>query len=57
MWKYAFLIGLSTLVSSCGKKSPVEPLEPSGYPHTYPKPKIIEQEIVKKLKNEDVNDD
>lgn len=56
MWKYAALIGLSVLVSSCGKKGPVEPLEPSGYPHTYPKLKIIESEIIKKSKNEDIND-
>ena len=56
MLKYAVLIGLSLLVNSCGKKGSVEPLEPSGYPHTYPKPKVIQPEIVKMSKSEDVND-
>jgi len=35
--RLAFLL-LSLLLVACGKKGPVEPLEPSDYPHTYPKP-------------------
>jgi predicted small lipoprotein YifL len=38
MFQYMVLIGICVVMSSCGKKGPVEPLEPSDYPHTYPKP-------------------
>ncbi len=32
------LVMICTLLSACGKKGPVESLEPSDYPRTYPKP-------------------
>lgn len=38
MVQYFILIVLSIALSACGKKGPVEPLEPSKYPRTYPKP-------------------
>ena len=34
------LIMASILLSACGKKGPVESLEPSDYPRTYPKPPL-----------------
>jgi len=38
MGPYFILIVLGVALSSCGKKGPVESLEPSAYPRTYPKP-------------------
>lgn len=35
---YFMLIMVCLFLSACGKKGPVEPLEPSDYPRTYPKP-------------------
>jgi len=52
MFQYIVLIGICLVMSSCGKKGPVEPLEPSDYPHPYPKPQA-EPLIVKKPKKVD----
>ena len=38
MFPYSLLIVVCILISACGKKGPVEPLEKSDYPRTYPKP-------------------
>jgi hypothetical protein len=38
MVRYCILIVLGICLNACGKKGPVEPLEPSEYPRTYPKP-------------------
>jgi hypothetical protein len=38
---YSICIGVifaAIFLTSCGKKGPVEPLETSNYPRTYPKP-------------------
>ncbi|MGV8948599.1 MAG: hypothetical protein ACOH2E_04440 [Candidatus Paracaedibacter sp.] len=47
---YFILIGVSLFLSACGKKGPVESLEPSDYPRTYPKPPpdLTPQKKVKK---------
>jgi predicted small lipoprotein YifL len=37
------LIMACLLLNSCGKKGPLEPLEKSDYPRTYPKP--IEEDL------------
>jgi predicted small lipoprotein YifL len=31
-------LGIILMLSACGKKGPVEPLEPDQYPRPYPKP-------------------
>lgn len=38
MAQYFILMVLGIALSACGKKGPVESLEPSKYPRTYPKP-------------------
>jgi hypothetical protein len=38
------LLGITLMLSACGKKGPVEPLEPDQYPRPYPKPIPIERE-------------
>lgn len=38
MVQYFILIVVGIFLIGCGKKGPVEPLEPSEYPRTYPKP-------------------
>jgi predicted small lipoprotein YifL len=40
MVRYFILIVASIFLNACGKKGPVESLEPSDYPRTYPKPSI-----------------
>jgi len=32
------LLGITLTLSACGKKGPLEPLEPDHYPRPYPKP-------------------
>lgn len=46
-----------TLLSACGKKGPLEPLEESEYPRTYPKPSQQDSFPLKELKKKDHNDD
>jgi predicted small lipoprotein YifL len=48
MFQCLLLLMTCILVSSCGKKGPVEPLEPSDYPRTYPKPPEPEFASMKK---------
>lgn len=38
MVRYFILIMVGIFLNACGKKGPLEPLEPSEYPCTYPKP-------------------
>lgn len=38
MSQYIILIIVCIVLGGCGKKGPVEPLEPGEYPRTYPKP-------------------
>jgi predicted small lipoprotein YifL len=37
MVNYLVLILMSLVITACGKKGPLESLEPSQYPHNYPK--------------------
>lgn len=50
---YFVLLVASFLVGSCGKKGPIEPLEESKYPRTYPKPPIADQPSQKKPKQKE----
>ena len=53
---YRICIGVilgAILLASCGKKGPVEPLEASNYPRTYPKPPDIDEQKKKKPKEGD----
>jgi len=40
MVRYFILMMAGIFLAACGKKGPVEPLEPSEYPRTYPKPPL-----------------
>lgn len=48
MFQCFIVIVTCFLVSSCGKKGPVEPLEPGDYPRTYPKPPVPDSASMKK---------
>lgn len=45
------LVMVCALLSGCGKKGPLEPVETSDYPRTYPKP--LEQGSFPPLKKQD----
>jgi len=53
MFQYIVLMMVCLLMSSCGKKGAVEPLEQSDYPRPYPKPQKPEPLIMKKQKKVD----
>ncbi|MBY0461952.1 MAG: lipoprotein [Alphaproteobacteria bacterium] len=36
--RFVFIIIIGLFLSGCGKKGPLEPVEPDNYPRTYPKP-------------------
>lgn len=57
MIPYFVLIFASFLLGACGKKGPVEPLEPSEYPRTYPKPPSPDLFPSKEPKKKDCCDD
>jgi hypothetical protein len=50
------LIVVGIFLNACGKKGPVEPLEPSEYPRIYPKPSS-DLDSGKKLKKKEPSDD
>lgn len=55
--QYLILLIVSLLISSCGKKGPVEPLEESKYPRTYPKPPPQDQFPQKKPRQKESPND
>lgn len=56
MVQYFIIITLSLSLMGCGKKGPVESLEPSEYPRTYPKPPPPDSYDLKYLKKKESYD-
>jgi hypothetical protein len=55
---FVFLIVIvGILLSACGRKGPVQPLEESTFPHTYPKPLKQSSFPIKKPERKDCCDD
>ncbi len=57
MVQYFIIIMVSIFLMGCGKKGPVESLEPSEYPRTYPKPPPPDSHDLKYLKKKESSDD
>ncbi len=50
MFRYVLFVMACLILTSCGKKGPLDPLGKSEYPRTYPKPIEEELEVTKEKK-------